>query len=231
MALRSGGSVNIQADHGGWKSATQETARVLPEDFHDHVLHAGKAAKILLDRYFDRLETILGSLEVSTTLDVGCGKGYITNFIDEMNGYSPLGLDYSIEKIRFARKEHPTLSLARGDGTRLPFADGSIDLVIATEVLEHQEEPDRMIAEMSRVTRNCGFFTVPNEPLWQIANFLRGKHTGDWGNSPGHLQHWGRKAFEKLLSNYFEDVRVDSVFVWNFAVCTRPKSDQMSDLT
>jgi hypothetical protein len=45
---------------------------MLPEDFHDHVLNAGKAARILLDRYFDRMETILNSLEVSTALDVGC---------------------------------------------------------------------------------------------------------------------------------------------------------------
>ena len=85
-----GGFTNVRrrmAIRAGWKSPHKRRT-MLPEDFHDHVLNAGKAARILLDRYFDRMETILNSLEVSTALDVGCSKGYITNFIDEMNVFA-----------------------------------------------------------------------------------------------------------------------------------------------
>jgi hypothetical protein len=38
-------------------------------------------AKWLLDRYFAHLESILVPLQVDTAVDIGCGKGYVTNHV------------------------------------------------------------------------------------------------------------------------------------------------------
>jgi SAM-dependent methyltransferase len=49
------------------------------------------------------------------------------------------------------------------DATALPMADGSVDAVLALEVLEHMPSPEGMLAEISRVLRSDGLaiLTVP----------------------------------------------------------------------
>jgi SAM-dependent methyltransferase len=56
------------------------------------------------------------------------------------------------------------VGVLRGDATRLPFADGSFDVVITSEVLEHIQDDVGSIAEMVRVLRPGGSFaaTVPS---------------------------------------------------------------------
>ncbi len=56
------------------------------------------------------------------------------------------------------------LGVLRGDATRLPFADGSFDAVITSEVLEHIPDDTGAIAELVRVLRPGGVFaaTVPS---------------------------------------------------------------------
>jgi hypothetical protein len=50
---------------------------------------------------------------------------------------------------------------------------------------------------------------VPNEPLWRVLNFSRGKYLADWGNTPGHLNHWSPGAFRAFLEKelIIEDMR------------------------
>ncbi|MCP3916593.1 MAG: SAM-dependent methyltransferase [bacterium] len=58
-----------------------------------------------------------------------------------------------------------------GDGNELPFLSGSFDTVMCTEVLEHLPQPDRVLAEMSRVLRPGGkmLATVPfSQPLHEL---------------------------------------------------------------
>ncbi len=56
------------------------------------------------------------------------------------------------------------VGVLRGDATRLPFADGSFDGVITSEVLEHIQDDVAALAEMARVLRPGGVFaaTVPS---------------------------------------------------------------------
>ena len=43
---------------------------------------------------------------------------------------------------------------------------------------------------------------MPREPLWRGLNMARGAYVKDLGNTPGHLNHWSRKAFVELLSRH-----------------------------
>lgn len=53
-----------------------------------------------------------------------------------------------------------------GDGEALPFMDGSFDTVLLAEVLEHVEEPRRLLREALRVARGRVVLTTPNEWHW-----------------------------------------------------------------
>ena len=53
---------------------------------------------------------------------------------------------------------------------------------------------------MARVARGGHLLvSVPREPLWRGLNMARGAYIKDLGNTPGHLNHWSRKAFVELL--------------------------------
>ena len=48
------------------------------------------------------------------------------------------------------------------DGERLPLADGTVDTAILLEVIEHLEDPSRLLAEARRVARDGVLVTTPN---------------------------------------------------------------------
>ena len=93
---------------------------------------------------------------VRTILDVGCGDGALTNRLAEE--WDVTGADMSAVAL-----EHVKTAAVQASATDLPFADGSFDLVLSSEMLEHLSPGDygRAISEMSRVTRRYLLLTVP----------------------------------------------------------------------
>ena len=100
------------------------------------------------------------------------------------------------------------------DVCALPFRDHAFDLVLAIEVLEHVAAPDDALREIVRVARADVLLSVPREPLWRIANMARGKYLSAYGNTPGHLQHWSRRAFVRLVDRHLEVTAVHSPPPW-----------------
>jgi 2-polyprenyl-3-methyl-5-hydroxy-6-metoxy-1,4-benzoquinol methylase len=88
-----------------------------------------------------------------------------------------------------------------GDIYEISRKNKEFSLVVASEVLEHMEEPERALRELVRVSSNYVFVTVPNEPIWRILNMMRGKYLSRFGNTPGHVQHWSKRSFLKLISD------------------------------
>ena len=73
------------------------------------------------------------------------------------------------------------------------------DLVVASEVLEHMEDPERALGQLLGVCGRYLLVTVPNEPIWRILNMARGKYWRRLGNTPGHVQHWNKRTLRKLI--------------------------------
>ena len=99
-------------------------------------------------------------------LDVGCGTGGMAGVIsDPCRHY--VGLDYNHHVIRFAQPREDCLFL-QGDGTRLPFRDGSFDFIFALDVIEHlvggESSQLKFLQELRRVLRPLGMIllTTPN---------------------------------------------------------------------
>ena len=66
--------------------------------------------------------------------------------------------------------------------------------------------------------------SVPREPLWRILNMARCKYLSDFGNTPGHLQHWSKGGITALVQRYFEVVEVLSPLPWTMIHCRRKQS-------
>lgn len=92
-------------------------------------------------------------------LDVGCGTGALAEVILELAEPSEVrGIDPSDGFISFAQRQiqdhRATFSV--GDAQSLPFAPASFNAVVAGLVLNFVPQPDRAVAEMTRVTRPGG---------------------------------------------------------------------------
>ena len=74
--------------------------------------------------------------------------------------------------------------------------------------------PELALAELARVARRDVVVSVPREPIWRAANLARGKYLTDLGNTPGHINHWGTKAFAELVGRRFHVRSVQTPFPW-----------------
>ena len=101
-------------------------------------------------------------------LDVGCGEGYGAASL-AAESEAAYGLDNSEEAVARARAAFPEVAFVRGDCDMLPFADASLGLVTAFEVIEHLRDGARLISEAARVLAPAGVFLVstPNRDYYR----------------------------------------------------------------
>jgi 2-polyprenyl-3-methyl-5-hydroxy-6-metoxy-1,4-benzoquinol methylase len=167
------------------------------------------------------LDDLLAAAGPRAIADVGCGEGVLSArwaarpAIERVAG---VDLDDPALRAEWATRAAPGLELRPYDGRTLPFADGEFDLAAAIEVLEHVPDPAATLAEMARVARGHLLVSVPREPLWRGLNLLRGAYVRDLGNTPGHVNHWSRRSFVRLLARYGEVAAVRSPFPWTMAL-------------
>jgi len=123
-------------------------------------------------------------------LDVGCGTGLM---LRELRDWRPVGLDFSTHALEFCQGRGLG-NLARGDVVRLPFADNSLDLILALDLMEHVERDDLLIREFNRVLRPGGWLmaTVPAHPyLWSDHDIALHHFRRYTARSLGALLHKG----------------------------------------
>ncbi len=158
-----------------------------------------------------------------SVLDVGCGEGVLTHQWASWLGEGlVVGVDLPDPALQaiWERRQRANLEfVAVPDPAReLPWPDQDFDLVTAIEVLEHVPSPAALLAEMARVARAYLLVTVPREPAWRWLNVARGAYLRDLGNTPGHVNHWGKRDLIALLSQYGDVVEVRSPFPWTMGL-------------
>jgi SAM-dependent methyltransferase len=98
--------------------------------------------------------------EGRTVLDVGGGPGYFANAFARRN-MAYIGVEPDEGEMHAAPAlERSAGCFVRASGMALPFADGSVDICLSSNVAEHVREPWRMGAEMLRVTRPGGLVVL-----------------------------------------------------------------------
>jgi len=90
-------------------------------------------------------------------LDVGCGTGELTRVLREESTGEVIGLDADAALLEGL--SGPTV---RGDATRLPFADDSVDLVVCQALLINLPDPAAAVREFARVARERVAAIEPN---------------------------------------------------------------------
>jgi SAM-dependent methyltransferase len=116
-------------------------------------------------------------------LDAGCGSGRHLCESFRTPGVEVAGVDLNradLGKAKgflslMAREQKGRWLVAQADVTKLPFADGSFDVVICSEVLEHIKDNRTAVAELVRVLKPGGDLVVtvprflPERVCWAIS--------------------------------------------------------------
>ena len=167
---------------------------------------------------FERmLDELLTQARPGSLLDVGCGEGvHVHRWAERLEHARVVGIDLEEESIQagWAERPAPNLEYRIMRAENLPFADREFELVSAIEVLEHVPDPEHTLAEMARCAERHLLVSVPREPMWRMLNMARGAYLAELGNTPGHLNHWSKRSFVKLLSRHGDLAEVRSPFPW-----------------
>jgi ubiquinone/menaquinone biosynthesis C-methylase UbiE len=171
----------------------------------------------LMASFEETLEALFTQAAPQSVLDIGCGEGVLTEqWATQLGDRRVVGLDLEDPKLsaEWAQRVRPNLEFRVTDGGPLPFAAREFELVAAIEALEHIPDPERTVAEMARVASGHLLVSVPHEPLWRMLNMARGAYISDLGNTPGHVNHFTKRAFVNLLGRYGDVVEARSPFPW-----------------
>jgi SAM-dependent methyltransferase len=146
-----------------------------------------------------------------TVLDLGCGFGRHA-FEAARRGAAVVALDAAADEVAQVRAtlgamvdagelaaDHPATAV-QGDALSLPFADGTFDRVIASEVLEHIPDDTAAMRELARVLRPGGTMAVtvprcmPEAINWALSD--------EYHDTPGgHVRIYRRSTLERRLGS------------------------------
>jgi len=177
-----------------------------------------------LMRGFDRrmMELLKHVGQPDSILEVGCGEGEL---IKKLANIFPsarlLGLDVSRDVIDEAKRRHVGLDFKVMSIYQLTEQFEKFDLVVASEVLEHLEDPQAGLRALTYVTKRHIFVSVPREPIWSLLNCCRGKYLNHLGNTPGHTQHWRASNFVLFLESIVDVLALRKPLPWTQALCRR----------
>ncbi|MFO1486240.1 MAG: class I SAM-dependent methyltransferase [Verrucomicrobiaceae bacterium] len=135
-------------------------------DWHRQRKRAGDPHSPLAHPWYasvaSELEHYQGAARV---LEVGCGRGGFALWLAAQKPeFEITALDFSSSAIEIARErataQNSKVTFVVGDAEALPFADGSFDLVISCECMEHVPHPPQMARELARVVKPGGRFCL-----------------------------------------------------------------------
>jgi SAM-dependent methyltransferase len=131
----------------------------------------------------DVIEKELKNKAKLKVLDVGCGtKPYLPFFKEKAEMYIGVDMDSALNADAVCAAEN------------LPFANESFDVIISTQVLEHVDDPKKVVEDLHRVLKRGGLLILSTHGIW-------------FKHAPQDYWRWTDIGLEKIFS-VFKDVEV-----------------------
>ncbi|MGH2710520.1 MAG: methyltransferase domain-containing protein [Actinomycetota bacterium] len=140
---------------------------------------------------------LAASMVEGTALDAGCGEGYGTAILAR-RASRVIGLDLDEPTMTHARRNYAGQLFARGDLDRVPLAEGSLDAVVALQVIEHLSNPGEFLDGCVRALRPGGtlILSTPNRATFPA------------GLNPFHTREYDSDELRDLVESRFPDARL-----------------------
>ncbi len=133
-------------------------------------------------------------------LDVASGEGYGSALLAQV-ARTVVGVDVDAESVQFANQTYAShnLSYKCGSATRIPIADGSMDVVVSFETIEHFAEHEAFLREIKRVLKADGLLVIssPDRDVYS---------EGGPTQNTFHIKELDKEEFHRLIKKYFSYV-------------------------
>jgi len=142
----------------GTDSASVEGLKALGLDHLNHVQRVGLRDDVLAGFYRNDTHEVFPGVHLGPEdllIDVGCGSGGVLEFCQRYAGRI-VALDIEAEALSAVRargefKTADNISFISASADHLPIASSSATKVLCLEVLEHVDEPDKVVSELYRI--------------------------------------------------------------------------------
>jgi len=164
--------------------------------YDDPVALLRSESKVKAPWVLNRIQNQYKDLSALNHLDVGCGAGFLSNYLSEKK-LKVTGLDVSEQSLKVAALYDKTkkVNYVSGDAYQLPFSDQFFDSISAMDFLEHIDNPLKSIQEISRVLKPNGLFFFHTFNRNWLANLII------------------IKTVEKLVKNTPKNMHVIDLFI------------------
>lgn len=112
---------------------------------------------------FCEIQTFLSCLDIlsfNSFLDIGCAEGFYPRLVKVRYGAETYGMDLSVPAVR-RMWEYNHIEGLCGDAHNIPVKDKAFDVVLCNDMIEHVTEPQKVISELTRITKKHLFIGVP----------------------------------------------------------------------
>jgi SAM-dependent methyltransferase len=136
-------------------------------------------------------------------VEIGSGEGYGTSLLSQAAA-RVVGLDIDKATVEHASRKYGSdrVSFSLYDGTTIPLADGSFDVAVSFQVIEHIREDAGHVAEVCRLLKPGGMLilTTPNR------NYRLRPGQKPWNRF--HIREYAPEELDAVLRRSFPDVSV-----------------------
>lgn len=182
-------------------------------------------ARRLMQGFLDGVTKLVRVAAPRSVLEVGCGEGELAAHLWR-EGLRPERFEICDVELQRLRPDLPPEIEARTASIyALPWPDQAFDLVLCCEVLEHLHDPAAGLRELARVARRHVLLSTPWEPVWRVLNVARGRYLRAWGNTPGHVQHFGRAELARLARAELRLVAQRTPLPWTILLGTPRRAE------
>lgn len=150
-------------------------------------------------RFIEVLKTII-PIE-GKMVDIGCHSGLFTKkIINVVKPKDIYGIDISAQAIKKAKKRIKNGKFQIADAQKLPFKNNFFDIAFCLEMIEHVDDPKKVIKEIYRVLKKdgCAIILIPTDNLlFRTIWFLWNLRYPVWKHV--HIQSFKNDSLEKIV--------------------------------
>jgi ubiquinone/menaquinone biosynthesis C-methylase UbiE len=161
------------------------------------IIDKDSRTNIIYDEHLVRYQLAASAAKNKKILDIACGSGYGAGILAQAGSAKVVAIDIDEAAVKEAEKNYgsPAIEFRVGDAEDIKEANGSFDVISSFETIEHLKNPEKYLAEISRVLKKEGmaFISTPNRDIFGQKN-------------PYHLHEYNRSEFEAILKKYFANV-------------------------
>ena len=134
-------------------------------------------------------------------LDIASGEGYGSHLLSK-SAKHVTGVDISKECVEYANRRYggKNLEYRHGEAAKIPLEEGSVDMVVSFETLEHHDQHDAMFEEIRRVLVPGGILVISSPD--------KRHYSDDAGfQNEFHVKELYFEEFKELVSKFFQNHR------------------------